>query len=71
MPLFVWGVSGQFDFSEQQQLALVLEAAMPSMVIGLMICEHYNLDTAFYAAAVTLSTILSIVTLPYWFIMLS
>jgi predicted permease len=71
MPLFVWGVSGQFDFSAQQQLALVLEAAMPSMVIGLMICEHYNLDTAFYAAAVTLSTILSIVTLPYWFIMLS
>ena len=71
MPLFVWGVSGLFDFSEQQKLALVLEAAMPSMVIGLMICEHYNLDTAFYAAAVTLSTILSIVTLPYWFIMLS
>jgi predicted permease len=71
MPLFVWGVSGLFDFSAQQQLALVLEAAMPSMVIGLMICEHYNLDTAFYAAAVTLSTILSIVTLPYWFIMLS
>ena len=70
MPLFVWGVSGLFDFSAQQQLALVLEAAMPSMVIGLMICEHYNLDTAFYAAAVTLSTILSIVTLPYWFIML-
>ena len=71
MPLFVWGISGFFDFSQEQQLALVLEAAMPSMVIGLMICEHYNLDTAFYAAAVTLSTILSIVTLPYWFIILS
>ncbi|NNF95839.1 MAG: AEC family transporter [Halobacteria archaeon] len=71
MPLFVWGISGFFDFSHEQQLALVLEAAMPSMVIGLMICERYNLDTAFYAAAVTLSTILSIVTLPYWFIMLS
>lgn len=71
MPLFVWGISGFFDFSQQQQLALVLEAAMPSMVIGLMICEHYNLDTAFYAAAVTLSTILSIATLPYWFIILT
>lgn len=71
MPLFVWGVSGVFDFSKQQQLALVLEAGMPSMVIGLMICEHYKLDTAFYAAAVTLSTILSIVTLPYWFIILN
>jgi predicted permease len=71
MPLFVWGISGFFDFSHEQQLALILEAAMPSMMIGLMICEKYNLDTAFYAAAVTLSTILSIVTLPYWFILLS
>ena len=71
MPLFVWGVTGFFEFSHEQQLALVLEAAMPSMVIGLMICEHYDLDIAFYAAAVTLSTVLSIVTLPYWFIMLS
>ena len=71
MPLFVWSISGIFDFSNNQQRALVLEAAMPSMVIGIMICEHYHLDTAFYAAAVTLSTLLSIVTLPYWFIMLS
>lgn len=71
MPLFVWGVSGNFDFSNNQQRALVLEAAMPSMVIGIMICEHYHLDTAFYAAAVMLSTLLSIVTLPYWFVMLS
>ncbi len=71
MPLFVWAISGFFEFSHEQKLALVLEAAMPSMVIGLMICEKYNLDTAFYAAAVTLSTVLSIVTLPYWFIMLS
>ena len=70
MPLFVWGISGMFEFSREQQLALVLEAAMPSMLLGLMFCERFKLDTAFYAAAVTLSTLLSILTLPYWFIML-
>lgn len=70
MPLFVWGISGLFAFGHEQQLALVLEAAMPSMLLGLVICEQFKLDTAFFAAAVTLSTLLSIVTLPYWFIML-
>jgi hypothetical protein len=71
MPLFVWGIAGFFSFDREQQLALVLEAAMPSMVLGLVFCERFKLDTAFYAAAVTLSTLLSILTLPYWFIMLS
>lgn len=70
MPLFVWGISGFFAFSHEQQLAIVLEAAMPSMLLGLVFCEQFNLDTAFYAAAVTLSTLLSMLTLPYWFIML-
>jgi predicted permease len=70
MPLFVWGIAGFFTFNHEQQLALVLEAAMPSMVLGLVFCERFKLDTAFYAAAVTLSTLLSILTLPYWFIML-
>lgn len=71
MPLFVWWIAGFFTFEYEQQLALVLEAAMPSMVLGLVFCERFKLDTAFYAAAVTLSTLLSILTLPYWFIMLN
>ena len=70
MPLFVWGISRFFAFSHEQQLALVLEAAMPSMLLGLVICEQFKLDTAFFAAAVTLSTLLSMVTLPYWFTLL-
>ena len=60
-----------FDFNQAQRLALVLEAAMPSMLLGLVFCERFKLDTAFYAAAVTLSTVLSIITLPYWFVLLS
>jgi predicted permease len=70
MPLYIWGMVGFFDFSGEEELALVLEGAMPCMMLGLVFCERFKLDTAFYAAAVTLSTLLSILTLPYWFIIM-
>jgi predicted permease len=43
-----------------------MEAAMPSMVIGIVLCDRYGLDTGLYAAAVTLTTLLSLFTLPVW-----
>lgn len=46
---------------------VIMEAAMPSMVIGLVICDRFGLDTAMYAAAVTATTALSIITLPLWY----
>jgi predicted permease len=46
--------------------AIVLEAAMPSMVIGIVICDRFNLDTSLYAAAVTVTTAMSLLTLPLW-----
>jgi predicted permease len=46
--------------------AIVMEAAMPSMVIGIVICDRFNLDTSLYAAAVTVTTALSLITLPLW-----
>lgn len=51
-------------------IATVLEAAMPAMVLGLVFCDRFGLDTGFYAAAVTLTTALSLVTLPLWFALL-
>ena len=46
--------------------AVVLEAGMPVMVLGLVLCDRYGLDTGLYAAAATLSTLLSLLTLPFW-----
>lgn len=51
-------------------LATVLEAAMPAMVLGLVFCDRFGLDTGLYAAAVTLTTAVSLVTLPAWFALL-
>lgn len=46
---------------------VILEAAMPSMVIGLVLCDRYGLNTVVYAAAVTVSTAISFLTLGLWF----
>ncbi len=70
MPLVVWGMGSLMGFSGEHLTALVLEGAMPCMVLGVVICDRYGLDTAMFAAMVTLSTLLSMVTLPFWFMLL-
>jgi hypothetical protein len=37
------------------------------MIIGLVLCDRYGLDTARYAITVTLTTAVSLLTLPLWF----
>lgn len=67
MPLIVWWLALGLGLDGQVLTAVVLEAAMPSMVLGVVISDRYGLDTALYAATVTLSTLLSLFTLPLWF----
>lgn len=66
-PLIIWGASDIAGLQGDVRTAVVLEAAMPSMVLGIVLCDRYRLDTNLYAMAVTLSTALSAVTLPVWF----
>jgi predicted permease len=66
MPLGVWWLAGQVGLSGDMRLGVVLEAAMPSMVIGVVLCDRFGLDTALYACAVTVGTALSLITLPLW-----
>lgn len=66
MPIGVWWLAGQLGLTGDMRLALMLEAAMPSMVIGIVICDRFGLDTALYACAVTVGTALSLLTLPLW-----
>jgi predicted permease len=70
-PLVVWGASDLAGMSGGVQTAVVLEAAMPSMVLGIVLCDRYRLDSSLYAMTVTISTALSIVSLPLWFSLLS
>jgi predicted permease len=67
IPLIVWGVASSIGLQDDVLAAVVLEAAMPSMVLGIVLCDRFNLDASLYAAAVTVTTALSLVTLPMWY----
>ncbi len=70
-PLLIWGLASVFGVQGAVHTAVVLEAAMPSMVLGIVLCDRYRLDSSLYAMTVTASTALSILTLPLWFSLLS
>jgi malate permease and related proteins len=63
----VWGAAALLGLHGELRTAVVLEAAMPSMVFGVVLCDRYGLDTGLYATVVTASTALSLFTLPLWF----
>jgi predicted permease len=66
LPLFGIGLGRSLGFTGETLTALVMEAGMPSMLVGIIYCDRYRLDTAFYAMAVALTTLLAIVSLPVW-----
>lgn len=66
MPLVAWAVCIGVDMPEKFLAPSVIEGAMPTMVLGLVICDRFKLDTSLYAEAVTLSTAIAMLTLPLW-----
>ena len=66
-PAAAWLLVAWFNVAPQLQTGIVLEAAMPTMVLGIVLCDRYRLDSGLYAAAVFLSTLLSLLSLPLWF----
>ena len=67
VPALVFPFTGMIGLSGEWRTAVVMEAAMPSMVLGLVICDRFGLDTSLYATSVTVTTVLSMVTLPLWY----
>jgi len=66
-PAGVWLVTQVLNLPTDIMTTVILSAAMPTMVFGIVICERYGLDTSLYAAAVTLTTVLCMASLPLWF----
>jgi len=66
MPLIAWSGALATGMPERLLAPTVIEGAMPTMVLGLVICDRFGLDASIYAEAVTLSTALSLFTLPLW-----
>lgn len=71
IPLLVLYLVNGLGLAGELRAAVVMEAAMPTMVLGLVLCDRFKLDVGLYAAAVTVTTALSLVSLPLWFEWLS
>lgn len=67
MPLVVWGVASAVGLSGALRAAVTLEGAMPSMALGVVLADRYGLNTGVYATAMTLTTLVSAITLPFWY----
>lgn len=67
MPLFAIVLAGQLPLANSYKATVVLDLAMPSMVLGIVLCDRYRLDSSLYAMAVTVTTALSLITLPFWY----
>ncbi len=67
IPLLVLGLTLLLGMEGPLRTAVVLEAAMPSMVLGLVLCDRFGLDTHLYAEIVVLTTALAALSLPAWF----
>ena len=66
-PFIIYWLSIGVGLEGELRAAVILEAAMPTMVLGMVICDRYQLNTALFAVTTTLSTALSMLTLPLWY----
>lgn len=66
LPLFAMTVISYLPMEGHYKAAAVLDLAMPSMVVGVVFCDRYKLDSALYAMTVTVTTALSLFSLPFW-----
>ncbi len=67
MPLIATLVGNAVGLQGMTLTGVILEASLPSMVLGLVLCDRYGLHTSFYALAVTITTSISLFTIPFWF----
>lgn len=62
---FYFGVKF-FGFAPSQFSSSIIEAAMPLAITPFALADKYNLHKTFIARSIVLSTILSVVSLPFW-----
>ncbi|MDI1291296.1 MAG: AEC family transporter [Methylobacter sp.] len=66
MPLFAMVLIGYLPITGEYRAAAVLDLSMPSMLLGIVFCDRYRLDSSLYAMAVTVTTVISLIALPFW-----
>ena len=67
MPWLLIHLAPLMTMSAEYKAAAIIDLAMPSMVLGIVFCDRYQLDSSLYAMAVTVTTLFSMITLPFWY----
>jgi malate permease and related proteins len=72
LPLMAYSLFSLVPSIDSQSKAVAtLDLAMPCMVLGVVFCDRFRLDSALYAMTVTITTALSLITLPFWYTILT
>jgi predicted permease len=66
LPFAAMMLADYLSLDGPSKAAAVLDLAMPSMVLGVVFCDRYRLDSSLYAMTVTVTTALSLLALPFW-----
>ncbi len=67
MPYWALSIADRLLLQGLFKNATVLDLAMPGMVLGIVFCDRYRLDSALYAMAVTVTTLASVFSLTFWY----
>ncbi len=66
-PVLAYSIANSLQVPTDHLRVAVILAAMPTMIFGIVLCERYHLDSGLYAAAVFVTTLVSIASLTVWF----
>jgi predicted permease len=67
MPAVAMLLASKMSMGAEYRSAAVLDIAMPSMILGIVLCDRYKLDSSLYATSVAITTGLSVFSLPFWY----
>lgn len=63
-PAIAWWAGGRMGLSDETLRAVVIEGAMPVMVLSLVIADEFDLDVSLAAACIAVSTVALFFTMP-------
>jgi predicted permease len=66
LPLFILSIAKWVPMTKALQNVLVMQAAMPSAMMPVVICRHHSADSRFCVQIILFSTALGLATIPLW-----
>jgi len=66
LPLFILSIAKWVPMTKALQNVLVMQAAMPSAMMPVVICRHHSADSRFCVQIILFSTVLGLATIPLW-----